>query len=183
MRLRPVCLRPPSSPARLITPSDCGTPTRPPRTETSTATWDNNTTVCKHTAVCTASWVTSCLSFRTCWGFCMWGRTRSTCRLRGGSPPGPTGRPGSEFWVSVLTGSTWQPETAVETCGKRRRNTPRWSSAGVWRGRLTCLCVFRIFGLEFLDELVKIEAHDSEVLCLAFSPTSTGKTSGSNRAQ
>lgn len=41
------------------------------------------------------------------------------------------------------------------------------------------MCVFRIFGLEFLDELVKIEAHDSEVLCLAFSPTSTGKTSGS----
>ncbi|XP_070685010.1 WD repeat-containing protein 62 isoform X2 [Pempheris klunzingeri] len=32
----------------------------------------------------------------------------------------------------------------------------------------------RIFGLEFLDELVKIEAHDSEVLCLEFSPTSTG---------
>lgn len=54
----------------------------------------------------------------------MWGRTRSTCRLRGrgGSPPGLMGRPGSEFWLSVLTGSTWQPETAVETCGKRRRN-------------------------------------------------------------
>ncbi|XP_074536120.1 WD repeat-containing protein 62 isoform X2 [Halichoeres trimaculatus] len=32
----------------------------------------------------------------------------------------------------------------------------------------------RIFGLKFLDELVKIEAHDSEVLCLEFSPTSTG---------
>ncbi|XP_026154326.1 WD repeat-containing protein 62 isoform X2 [Mastacembelus armatus] len=32
----------------------------------------------------------------------------------------------------------------------------------------------RIFGLEFLDELVKIEAHDSEVLCLEFSPRSTG---------
>uniref|UniRef100_A0A8C4D963 WD repeat domain 62 n=1 Tax=Dicentrarchus labrax TaxID=13489 RepID=A0A8C4D963_DICLA len=32
----------------------------------------------------------------------------------------------------------------------------------------------RIFGLEFLDELAKIEAHDSEVLCLVFSPTSTG---------
>ncbi|XP_062274498.1 WD repeat-containing protein 62 isoform X3 [Scomber scombrus] len=32
----------------------------------------------------------------------------------------------------------------------------------------------RIFGLEFLDELVKIEAHDSEVLCLEFSPSSTG---------
>ncbi|XP_013767425.1 WD repeat-containing protein 62 isoform X2 [Pundamilia nyererei] len=32
----------------------------------------------------------------------------------------------------------------------------------------------RIFGLQFLDELVKIEAHDSEVLCLEFSPVSTG---------
>ncbi|KAF7652631.1 hypothetical protein LDENG_00094360 [Lucifuga dentata] len=32
----------------------------------------------------------------------------------------------------------------------------------------------RIFGLESMDELVKIEAHDSEVLCLEFSPTSTG---------
>ncbi|KAM6987425.1 LOW QUALITY PROTEIN: WD repeat-containing protein 62 [Tautogolabrus adspersus] len=32
----------------------------------------------------------------------------------------------------------------------------------------------RIFGLKFLDQLVKIEAHDSEVLCLEFSPTSTG---------
>uniref|UniRef100_A0A3Q1I844 MABP1/WDR62 second WD40 domain-containing protein n=1 Tax=Anabas testudineus TaxID=64144 RepID=A0A3Q1I844_ANATE len=32
----------------------------------------------------------------------------------------------------------------------------------------------RIFGLEFLDELVKIEAHDLEVLCLDFSPKSTG---------
>ncbi|XP_015248456.1 PREDICTED: mitogen-activated protein kinase-binding protein 1-like [Cyprinodon variegatus] len=32
----------------------------------------------------------------------------------------------------------------------------------------------RIFGLEFLDELVKIEAHDSEVMCLEFSPASTG---------
>ncbi|XP_054650919.1 WD repeat-containing protein 62 [Dunckerocampus dactyliophorus] len=32
----------------------------------------------------------------------------------------------------------------------------------------------RIFDLEFLDELAKIEAHDSEVLSLDFSPTSTG---------
>nr|XP_055051599.1 WD repeat-containing protein 62 isoform X1 [Misgurnus anguillicaudatus] len=32
----------------------------------------------------------------------------------------------------------------------------------------------RIFGLHFLDELTKIEAHDSEVLCLAFSPKETG---------
>uniref|UniRef100_A0A671KZM2 Mitogen-activated protein kinase-binding protein 1-like n=1 Tax=Sinocyclocheilus anshuiensis TaxID=1608454 RepID=A0A671KZM2_9TELE len=32
----------------------------------------------------------------------------------------------------------------------------------------------RIFGLQFMDELQKIEAHDSEVLCLAFSPTETG---------
>lgn len=35
--------------------------------------------------------------------------------------------------------------------------------------------MFRIFGLQFLDELVKIEAHDSEVLCLEFSPVSTGR--------
>lgn len=26
-----------------------------------------------------------------------------------------------------------------------------------------------------MDELLKIEAHDSEILCLAFSPTETGK--------
>lgn len=32
----------------------------------------------------------------------------------------------------------------------------------------------RIFGLQFMDELQKIEAHDSEVLCLAFSPTENG---------
>ncbi|KAM4743032.1 WD repeat-containing protein 62 isoform 2-T2 [Anableps anableps] len=32
----------------------------------------------------------------------------------------------------------------------------------------------RIFDLECLSELVKIEAHDSEVLCLEFSPASTG---------
>ncbi|XP_075905756.1 WD repeat-containing protein 62 isoform X3 [Nelusetta ayraudi] len=32
----------------------------------------------------------------------------------------------------------------------------------------------RVFSLDFLDELAKIEAHDSEVLCLAFSPFSTG---------
>ncbi|TRY85153.1 hypothetical protein DNTS_006348 [Danionella cerebrum] len=32
----------------------------------------------------------------------------------------------------------------------------------------------RIFGLQFMDELQKIEAHDSEVLCLAFSTTQTG---------
>ncbi|KAK1786048.1 hypothetical protein P4O66_017784 [Electrophorus voltai] len=31
----------------------------------------------------------------------------------------------------------------------------------------------RIFGLQFMDELLKIEAHDSEVLCLAFSPIET----------
>ncbi|XP_010897209.5 WD repeat-containing protein 62 isoform X1 [Esox lucius] len=31
-----------------------------------------------------------------------------------------------------------------------------------------------IFGLQFMDRLQKIEAHDSEVLCLEFSPTETG---------
>lgn len=39
-------------------------------------------------------------------------------------------------------------------------------------------CLLRIFGLEFLDQLVKIEAHDSEVLCLEFSPTATGRVRG-----
>ncbi|KAI5625672.1 WD repeat-containing protein 62 [Silurus asotus] len=32
----------------------------------------------------------------------------------------------------------------------------------------------RIYGLQFMDELLRIEAHDSEILCLAFSPTETG---------
>ncbi|XP_035987347.1 WD repeat-containing protein 62 isoform X1 [Fundulus heteroclitus] len=32
----------------------------------------------------------------------------------------------------------------------------------------------RIFALQSLEQLVKIEAHDSEVLCLEFSPASTG---------
>lgn len=41
-----------------------------------------------------------------------------------------------------------------------------------------CVCVFSVFSLDFLDELAKIEAHDSEVLCLAFSPFSTGKIQG-----
>ncbi|XP_064157680.1 WD repeat-containing protein 62 isoform X1 [Anguilla rostrata] len=31
-----------------------------------------------------------------------------------------------------------------------------------------------VFGLQFMDELLKIEAHDSEVLCLEFSPPETG---------
>lgn len=26
-----------------------------------------------------------------------------------------------------------------------------------------------------MDELLRIEAHDSEILCLAFSPSETGK--------
>lgn len=26
-----------------------------------------------------------------------------------------------------------------------------------------------------MDELLRIEAHDSEILCLAFSPTESGK--------
>lgn len=33
----------------------------------------------------------------------------------------------------------------------------------------------RIYELQFMDELLRIEAHDSEILCLAFSPTETGK--------
>ena len=33
-----------------------------------------------------------------------------------------------------------------------------------------------VFGLQFMDELLQIEAHDSEVLCLEFSPPETGKS-------
>ncbi|KAM9468830.1 WD repeat-containing protein 62 [Clarias gariepinus] len=32
----------------------------------------------------------------------------------------------------------------------------------------------RVYGLQFMDELLRIEAHDSEILCLAYSPTETG---------
>lgn len=84
------------------------------------------------------------------------------------------GRLGSECWRSVLTGDTWRQGTAVGTCSKgpqvtellERLSTLTW----VW------VCVLSIFGLDFLDEQLKIEAHDSEVLCLAFSPTSTGES-------
>lgn len=71
--------------------------------------------------------------------------------------------------------STWQLETVVETCGETQANVHVLMRSDRWMTRAadTLLC-FRIFGLEFLDELVKIEAHDSEVLCLEFSPVSTG---------
>lgn len=39
-----------------------------------------------------------------------------------------------------------------------------------------CVCP-SIFSLDFMDEQLKIEAHDSEVLCLSFSPASTGESS------
>jgi len=33
---------------------------------------------------------------------------------------------------------------------------------------------FRVYDLMFFDETAKIEAHESEVLCVEFSPTDTG---------
>ena len=32
----------------------------------------------------------------------------------------------------------------------------------------------RIYDLMFFDEIIKIEAHESEVLCVEFSPTESG---------
>lgn len=81
--------------------------------------------------------------------------------------------------------NTWQLETAVETCSKRHDTDGCCGARRRPADMSLSLCVFSVFSLDFLDELVKIEAHDSEVLCLAFSPTATGKTSGqrSSRAQ
>lgn len=33
---------------------------------------------------------------------------------------------------------------------------------------------FRVYDLMFFDETAKIEAHESEVLCVEFSPTDSG---------
>ena len=38
------------------------------------------------------------------------------------------------------------------------------------------LCIyFRIFGLQFCDEMIRIEAHESEILCVEFSSPESGK--------
>lgn len=37
------------------------------------------------------------------------------------------------------------------------------------------LCVSRIHELHFMDELIKVEAHDAEVLCLEYSKPETGE--------
>ena len=34
--------------------------------------------------------------------------------------------------------------------------------------------LFRVYDLTFFDETAKIEAHESEVLCVEFSPTDSG---------
>lgn len=57
-------------------------------------------------------------SFRTCRGFCMWARTRSTCRARGRRAR-PTPRPGSGCLESALMGSISRPEIVAETCSKK----------------------------------------------------------------
>ena len=35
--------------------------------------------------------------------------------------------------------------------------------------------IFRIYDLQFVDELIKIEAHESEILCVEFSQPDSGK--------
>lgn len=39
----------------------------------------------------------------------------------------------------------------------------------------TFFTVSRIFDLQFLDEIMKVEAHDSEILCLEYSKPETGE--------
>jgi len=36
---------------------------------------------------------------------------------------------------------------------------------------------FRIYSLDFFDETFRIEAHESEILCVVFSPQESGKFS------
>ena len=46
---------------------------------------------------------------------------------------------------------------------------------GLWAG-YSWQCVFpRIHELHFMDELIKVEAHDAEVLCLEYSKPETGE--------
>lgn len=42
-------------------------------------------------------------------------------------------------------------------------------------GRGTVDAVSRIHELHFMDELIKVEAHDAEVLCLEYSKPETGE--------
>ena len=48
-----------------------------------------------------------------------------------------------------------------------------------WKGLqnnslLTCVFYIRVYDLMFFDEVAKIEAHESEVLCVEFSPNESG---------
>lgn len=52
-----------------------------------------------------------------------------------------------------------------------------WPGArrGLWAG-YSWQCVSpRIHELHFMDELIKVEAHDAEVLCLEYSKPETGE--------
>lgn len=49
------------------------------------------------------------------------------------------------------------------------------SQLGLWAG-YSWQCVSpRIHDLHFMDELIKVEAHDAEVLCLEYSKPETGE--------
>lgn len=46
---------------------------------------------------------------------------------------------------------------------------------GVWAGYSGQCVSPRIHELHFMDELIKVEAHDAEVLCLEYSKPETGE--------
>lgn len=39
-----------------------------------------------------------------------------------------------------------------------------------------CVCVYRIHDLDSMEEIMNVQAHDSEILCLEFSKPETGET-------
>lgn len=59
---------------------------------------------------------------------------------------------------------------AILTCSR----SGRVHGAGVWGFSGRCVSP-RIHELHFMDELVKVEAHDAEVLCLEYSKPETGE--------
>ncbi|XP_061682928.1 mitogen-activated protein kinase-binding protein 1-like isoform X2 [Syngnathoides biaculeatus] len=107
---------------------------------------------------------------------------------------GSQARPPPSWFLTSSSDNTvrqWQPHADISSNGLLRilyvgENTPadkREKSAV----RVLRLCpdgrrlatgdfggVLRLFDLDFLEELVRIEAHDSEILALEFSPSSVG---------
>ena len=38
------------------------------------------------------------------------------------------------------------------------------------------LCFIRVYDLQFVDEIMKIEAHEAEILCVEFSDPKSGNS-------